>query len=182
MKKIATGVALAVLVSGCATKSYVNERIAAANTRLDQQQAALDSTSRTAKEALERANAAGKLAEGKFMYEVSLSSEIAFKVNSSVLTPAAETALDAFASQLKSSNKNVYIEIQGHTDSTGAAASNLKLSQARAESVHRYLAINGKIALHRMNVIAYGETAPAADNLSHAGRVANRRVTLVVLQ
>jgi outer membrane protein OmpA-like peptidoglycan-associated protein len=194
------GLALAVLMSGCATKAYVNEQIAAVNGRMDgksgelsgridqnssrlnQQQAALDGVSRTAQEALDRANAAGKLAEGKFMYEMSLSSQIAFKVDSSVLTPAAKEALDAFVTQLKSNNKNVYIEIQGHTDSTGSAASNMKLAQARAESVHRYLAINGKIALHRMNVISYGETAPVADNKTHAGRVENRRVTLIVLQ
>lgn len=114
MKRIAVGLALAVLMSGCATKAYVNEQIAAVNGRMDgksgelsgridqnssrlnQQQAALDGVSRTAQEALDRANAAGKLAEGKFMYEMSLSSQIAFKVDSSVLTPAAKEALDAF--------------------------------------------------------------------------------------
>lgn len=204
MKSIALALAVAALMSGCATKEYVNEQIAAANKRMDsksaelggridqtassldgrlnQQQSQLEGVSRTAQEALERANAAGKLAEGKFMYEVSLSSQIAFEFESSKLTPAAKQALDAFVAQLKSNNRNVYVEIQGHTDSSGADHANMKLGLARAEAVHRYLAINGGIALHRMNVISYGESAPVADNKTRAGRMENRRVSLVVLQ
>jgi outer membrane protein OmpA-like peptidoglycan-associated protein len=204
MKTLVIGLAVAALMSGCATKEYVNEQIAAADKRMDsksaelggkidqtasnldgrlnQQQASIDGVSRTAKEALERANTAGKLAEGKFMYETTLSSQIAFDFESNTLTPAAKEALDAFAGRVKSENKNVYIEIQGHTDSSGSVTTNMKLGQARAEAVHRYLAINGGIALHRMNVISYGESAPIADNKTRAGRMENRRVTLVVLQ
>jgi outer membrane protein OmpA-like peptidoglycan-associated protein len=206
MKKLAVALAVAALVSGCATKEYVNEQIAGVNKRVDgkntelsgridqqgqessrlegrlnQQQGALDGVSRTAKEALERANAAGKLAEGKFMYETTLSSQIAFEFEGSKLTKAAKEALDAFAAKLKADNKNVYIEIQGHTDNSGSDKTNLKLAEARAEAVRRYLAINGGIALHRMNAISYGESAPVADNKTRAGRVENRRVTLVVL-
>jgi outer membrane protein OmpA-like peptidoglycan-associated protein len=207
MKKIAVALAIAALMSGCATKEYVNEQIAGVNKRVDgksaelggridqqgqessrlegrlnQQQTALDGTSRTAKEALERANAAGKLAEGKFMYETTLSSQVAFEFEGSKLTAAAKEALDAFVAKLKADNKNVYVEIQGHTDNSGSQATNMKLGEARAEAVRRYLAINGGIALHRMNAISYGESAPIADNKTRAGRAENRRVTLVVLQ
>jgi outer membrane protein OmpA-like peptidoglycan-associated protein len=207
MKKLGVVLTVAALMSGCATKEYVNEQVAGVNKRMDgqnatlgsrvdqqgqdlsrldgrlnQQQSALDGVSRTAQEALERANAAGKLAEGKFMYETTLSSQIAFEFEGSTLTPAAKEALDAFAAKLKADNKNVFIEIQGHTDNSGSVATNMKLGEARAEAVRRYLAINGGFALHRMNAMSYGESAPVADNKTRAGRMENRRVTLVVLQ
>jgi len=207
MKKLAVGLAVVALMTGCATKEYVNEQVAGVNKRMDgknaeiggridqqgqdlsrldgrlsQQQSALDGVSRTAKEALERANAAGKLAEGKFMYETTLSSQVAFEFESNTLTPAAKEALDAFAAKLKADNKTMFIEIQGHTDNSGSTATNMKLGEARAEAVRRYLAINGGFALHRMNAMSYGESAPIADNKTRAGRMENRRVTLVVLQ
>ncbi len=211
MKKIAAGLAVGLLVSGCATKEYVNEQVSGANKRTDakatelsgridqsnqesagryasldgrinQQQAAIDGVSRTAQDALDRANAAGKLAEGKLVYEMSISSQIAFKFESSNLTDAAKADLDAFATKLKTDNKNVFIEIQGHTDSSGSQMTNLKLGQARADAVHYYLATTGGLPLHRMNSISYGESAPVADNKTRDGRMENRRVTLVVLQ
>lgn len=195
------------LLGGCATKDYVNEQIAGVNKRVDGQQAdtndrfgktaslvqslenrvngqqtALDGTSRTAQEALDRANAAGKLAAGKFLYETALSSQIAFGFEGNELSADAKKALDDFAARIKSENRNVYIEIQGHTDSSGPDYTNLKIGEQRAEVVRRYLAMQHGFALHRMNAISYGETAPIADNKTRAGRAENRRVTLVVLQ
>jgi len=208
IRTVTCALACTALLAGCATKDYVNEQVASVNKRMDDQhtdtsgklsqtaglytglenrvnsqQTALDGASRTAQEALDRANAAGKLAEGKFLYETSLTSQVAgFKPETSELSPEAEKALDEFAAKLKADNKNVFIEIQGHTDSIGTPAANLALGQARAEAVRRYLATKGGIALHRMNVISYGETAPVANNLYRPGRAENRRVTLVVLQ
>lgn len=157
-------------------------RLQRVDSRLDSQQTAVDGVSRTAQEALKRAQAAGKLAEGKFLYEATLSSQIAFPFESNTLTDDAKKALDDFAGKIKSDNRNVYIEIQGHTDSSGSESSNLKTGEQRAEAVRRYLALKHGFALHRMNVISYGETAPIADNKTRQGRIENRRVTLVVLQ
>lgn len=211
MKKLGLAAMAAMAISGCATKDYVNEQVTGANKRMDGQQAemsakvdrvAKDSNnryqdldgqignlrseagniSRTAQEALDRANAAGKLAEGKFMYETVLSGQIAFDLNSSELSKEGKKALDELISKLKADNKNVYLEIQGHTDNSGSEDANLRLAQKRAEIVHRYLAISGGIALHRMAVMSYGETAPLASNKTRAGRIENRRVTVVVLQ
>jgi outer membrane protein OmpA-like peptidoglycan-associated protein len=139
--------------------------------------------SKTAQDAVERANAVGKLAQGKLVYEVVLSDDkLKFGSNKSRLGKDAELALDEFAAKLKGDNKNVFIEIQGHTDSIGEAAHNLKLGEARAEAVKRHLNMKGGIPLHRMSVISYGETAPVADNKVRAGRQENRRVVLVVIQ
>jgi peptidoglycan-associated lipoprotein len=160
----------------------LENRVNSQQTTLEGQKTAIEGVSRTAQEALDRANAAGELAAGKFLYEASFSSEVTFGPDASKLSDDMKKALDAFVTQLKAANKNVFIEIQGHTDSRGTPAANLALGQARAEAVRRYLAMEGGIALHRMSVISYGETAPIADNMTRAGRAQNRRVTLVVLQ
>lgn len=151
--------------------------------RIAKNESDISQLSKTAQDAVERATAAGKMAQGKLVYEVVLSDDkLKFGSGKSKLGKDAEAALDEFAAKLKSDNKNVFIEIQGHTDSTGEAAPNLKLGEARAEAVRRYLNMKGGIPLHRMSVISYGETAPVADNKFKAGRQQNRRVVLVVIE
>jgi outer membrane protein OmpA-like peptidoglycan-associated protein len=193
--------AAALVASGCASKGYVKEEVEASEartagqieavegqveanqTRLAEQQAQLDSLSQTSREAMERALAAGKLAEGKFLYETVLSDDrVRFGFDSSELSDAARAMLDDLAADLRQRNENVYIEIQGHTDATGSDDYNLDLGRQRAEAVQRYLNLRHGVALHRMSVVSYGESAPVADNDTRDGRSANRRVVLVVLQ
>ncbi|MCU0934392.1 MAG: OmpA family protein [Thiobacillaceae bacterium] len=151
--------------------------------RIARNEAEVANLSKSAREAMDRATAAGKLAQGKLVHEVVLSDEtLKFGSDKARLGKDAEAALDAFAAKLKGENRNVFIEIQGHTDSRGDEALNLKLGEARAEAVRRYLNMKGGIPLHRMSVISYGESAPVADNKVKAGRQQNRRVVLVVLQ
>jgi len=136
-----------------------------------------------AQEGLERAQAANKLAEGKLIFETTLSEDVArFGFEKAQLTDVARAALMNIANQLKTENKNVYIEIQGHTDSSGAASVNLLLSQQRAERVRDFLHHEAGIPLHRLSVAAYGESSPVADNKTKKGRKMNRRVVLVVLK
>jgi peptidoglycan-associated lipoprotein len=135
----------------------------------------------TAKDALDRATAAGKLAEGKFLYSEVLSDDsMKFGVNRHELSPEAQARLDSFAEKLKADNRNVYVEVQGHTDATGAKDYNYKLGEERAEAVRRYLNQKG-VALNRINTISYGPDAPVAANTDKAGRQQNRRVVLIVL-
>jgi peptidoglycan-associated lipoprotein len=186
-----------VATTGCATKKYVRQETGTVNARVDDVQGQVEEaqtrinthetriteTSRTAQEALQRAQEAGKLAEGKLLYETVLTDEkVKFGFDTSDLSPDAETALDQFASQLKQENKNIYLEIQGHTDSVGSEKYNEELGLLRAEAVRRYLNQQHGIPLHRINVISYGETAAVADNSTREGRAQNRRVALVVLQ
>lgn len=138
--------------------------------------------SNTAKEALDRAKTAGKLAEGKLLYEVVMTDDsLQFSLEGNDLSKATKQQLDAFADKLKAENRNVYLEIQGHTDATGGEAYNLKLGEQRAEMVRRYLNMKGGIPLHRMAAISYGESSPVAGNKTRAERERNRRVVLVVL-
>lgn len=151
--------------------------------RIAQHETAIAALSRTAQEALDRATAAGKLAEGKFMQEVVLTDDqLRFGFDNAKLSDAAKAVLDDFAKRLKEENKNVYIEIQGHTDSRGEESANLKLGEERANAVRHYLNTSGGVPLHRMSVISYGESQPVADNKFRAGREQNRRVVLVVLK
>jgi peptidoglycan-associated lipoprotein len=175
-------------LGGCATKKYVNEQVGAVDAKVvdvsahvathDQQIATLDQTSR---EALERATAAGKLAEGKFLFSQVLSDDsMKFRTSQAKLSPEVTARLDAFIDKLKTDNRNVYIEVQGHTDATGPKEFNYRLGEERAEAVRRYLNEHG-VALNRINTISYGSDAPVAPNNTRAGRQANRRVLLIVL-
>lgn len=89
--------------------------------------------------------------------------------------------LDELAKKLKADPAGNYIEIEGHTDSTGATDMNERLGLARAESVKRYLYETYQIPLHKMNVISYGEDKPVAPNNTRDGRAQNRRVVVKVL-
>jgi len=195
-------------VSGCASKTYVQEEVAkatqASDAKIGEVQKQVEATqmdvanlkksdqsqneqlaklSDTAQEALARASEAGKLAKGKFMYEVTLTDEaVKFGFDRTELSAEAKAALDAFAARVKSENKNLFVEVQGHTDSVGSEKYNLSLGQTRAETVMRYLNMQHGLPLHRMNVISYGEYKPVADNKTTTGRSQNRRVTLVVLE
>lgn len=173
--------AAALTLSACATKDYVNEQVGVVDSKVAAQDTKLQGVDRTAREALQRATDAGKLAEGKFVYSEVLSDDsMKFPVDKATLSPEAQTRLDAFIDRLKGENKNVYLEIQGHTDATGTPAGNLRLGEERAEAVRRYLNQHG-VALNRMNAISYGADAPVAPNTTRQGRAANRRVVLIVL-
>lgn len=166
--------ALGLAASGCASHRFVRDNIAVVDTRVTEVEG-------TAGEALARANAAHKLAEGKFLYEVVLADDsMKFPVDEDALSPEAEARLAELVQRLKAENRNVYLEIQGHTDATGDAEYNERLGAARAEAVRRFLSRDG-IALNRMATISYGEEAPVAPNETPEGRAQNRRVAIVVL-
>ena len=178
----------ALSLGGCATEDYVNKHVAvvdskeaATQSQVDSQQAQLGQLDQTSREALERAKAAGKLAEGKFLYSMVLSDDsVKFPVDGSKLSPEAQQRLMDFTEKLKTDNRNVYVEIQGHTDATGPAAVNEKLGEERAEAVRLFMNQQG-VALNRMSTISYGDKAPVADNKTRAGRAQNRRVVVIVL-
>ena len=166
--------ALGFAASGCASHRFVRDQVEVVDTRVT-------GVEGLAGQALERANAAHKLAEGKFLYEVVLSDDsMKFPTDEDALSPEAEARLSELVQRLKAENRNVYLEIQGHTDSTGDAEYNEKLGEARAEAVRRYLS-RGGIALNRMATISYGEEAPVAPNDTPEGRAQNRRVAIIVL-
>ena len=178
----------ALSVSGCATKGFVRNQVAQEDVKVGQVDRHVDQVDThvgqvegTAKDALDRATAAHKLAEGKFLYQVVLSDDsVKFPTDVHALSSEAQARLDEFATKLKTENQNVYLEIQGHTDSKGTKDLNDKLGEERAEAVRRYLNQQG-VALNRMATISYGQDAPVAPNDTREGRAQNRRVVVVVL-
>lgn len=103
-----------------------------------------------------------------------------FESNSDVLRPGATSVLDDVVATLLK-YPEIRVEIQGHTDSDGAAEYNESLSARRATTVHDYLASNG-VSVDRMSVRGYGESQPIADNGTAAGKAENRRVVLRVIE
>jgi OmpA-OmpF porin, OOP family len=114
-------------------------------------------------------------------YDVQETIAVTFKTNSSVLSPEAKLQLDELAAKTGTA-KAFMIEVAGHTDSTGSEAKNFRLSQARAEAVVQYLAVNHKIPLRRfVTPMGYGKTEQVADNTTASGRAQNRRVEVKMI-
>jgi outer membrane protein OmpA-like peptidoglycan-associated protein len=199
--RVVSVTALTALLGACATSKSVDQKIAASqattNQRIEsvssqvedlqQKQQATDvkieQLSQSAQEALKRAQEAGVLAKGKVVFEQSFSEDrIKFKLDKYDLDDAAKAALDEFAGRVKGLTDQYFIEIQGHTDDTGSERHNEDLGQDRADSVRRYLSREHKLPLARMSTISYGDTLPLESNKTKAGRSANRRVVLVVLE
>ena len=109
-------------------------------------------------------------------------SDAKFGFDSAALSPEAKGILDGFVQKLITENKGVYIEIQGHTDSTGSDATNEALGQKRAEAVMMYLYKQHHIPLHRMSAVSLGSSMPVADNGTRDGRSQNRRVEVLVYE
>ncbi len=187
------------LAPGCATKKFVSGEVdkssAASEKHISDVESQVEQTQTTVsnheqriqeldkstRDALDRANDAGKLAQGKFNYSVVLSDDKAhFPLNRHELSKEAKSELDEFVDHLKGDDKNVYLEIQGHTDSTGSSEYNMRLGEERAEAVRLYLNEKG-VALNRMGTISYGETVPVDSNKTRVGRSKNRRVVIIVL-
>jgi OOP family OmpA-OmpF porin len=100
---------------------------------------------------------------------------ISFENNSSRLTAPSQTTLEQVAQALNG-QPALTVDIQGYTDSRGAPAYNLKLSQRRADAVQAYLAGKG-VDASRLTAHGYGQADPMADNGTADGRAQNRRVT-----
>lgn len=103
---------------------------------------------------------------------------VQFQTGSAQLMPDARIALNEVARTLKN-QRNLNVEISGHTDNVGNDGFNLLLSQQRAESVRQHLIGKG-VAAERLVALGLGETQPVADNNTEEGREANRRVEFKV--
>lgn len=103
---------------------------------------------------------------------------IYFDFNKSEIKPESEPAIKEIAKML-AKNKNIKIYIVGHTDNVGTIDYNMKLSQARAESVANELTIKYKIESQRIKAYGVASLAPVSPNTTEEGRAKNRRVEIV---
>ena len=107
---------------------------------------------------------------------IKLPSGITFDTNQAILRPDMRPALDQVAQTL-ASYQSTFIDVTGHTDSTGSDAINQPLSERRAAAVADYLQYQG-VQRARMATRGYGAQFPVASNDSEAGRAQNRRVEI----
>jgi OmpA-OmpF porin, OOP family len=105
---------------------------------------------------------------------------ILFESGKADLKPESTPTLKAIAAALKG-HPDLKVEIQGHTDNVGSAASNLALSQARAEAVKAALVADYAIGEGQLTAKGLGDTKPVGRNTTPEGRANNRRVEIVKL-
>jgi len=152
-----------------------------ANDAAGQAKNAADSATKIGTEANTKFDTMDK-ANKRLVYEVVLSEDQGnFKFGKTVLPDEAKQKIDEMVAQLKQDPKNIFLEIEGHTDNVGSKAVNEKIGLERAEAVKRYLYDQYQIPLHKMNVISYGAEKPVAPNKTKAGRAQNRRVVIKIL-
>ncbi len=99
---------------------------------------------------------------------------IVFETGKSEITPISEMILEKAYNTL-AQNPAIEVEIHGHTDNTGRKATNMKLSQARAESVKSWLVAKG-IAANRIGAKGFGPDKPITSNKTAEDRQKNRRI------
>jgi peptidoglycan-associated lipoprotein len=121
-------------------------------------------------------------ASKRLVYEVVLSEDQGnFKFGKADLPDEVKAKIDEMVTHLKEDPKNVFIEIEGHTDNVGNPQTNEKIGLERAQAVERYLYEQFQIPLHKMNIISYGESKPVGPNKTRTDRAKNRRVVIRVL-
>jgi OOP family OmpA-OmpF porin len=113
--------------------------------------------------------------------KASMTIQVLFPTGSSKLGAEANPHLDEIAAFLNE-HPDTKMEIQGHTDNTGSAKRNRELSEARANSVRKYLVEQAGIPASRVTAYGYGPDKPVADNNTESGRSQNRRVIGVISQ
>ena len=163
----------------------VDSKAEAAGRSATEARAAADAASNAAKDVDSRLG--GRIngveaASRKLVFEVTLSEDQGnFKFGKAELPDAAKARLDEVIKQVKSDPKNIFFEVEGHTDNVGTPEVNERIGMERAEAVKRYLYEQHQIPLHKINVISYGEEKPVAPNTNKDGRAQNRRVVVKIL-
>jgi len=114
--------------------------------------------------------------------KITIDQMVHFDFDKSNIKPEAAAILDDVAKVMQANPQIKKVRVEGHTDSIGSDAYNLKLSQRRADSVVNYLTTKGGIAASRLEAVGYGESRPIATNATAAGRAKNRRVEFNVVE
>jgi outer membrane protein OmpA-like peptidoglycan-associated protein len=163
----------------------VDQKAEAAGRSATEARAAADAAASAAKDVDSRLGGrinAVDAASRKLVFEVTLSEDQGnFAFGKTDLPDAAKMRLDDVIRQVKADPKNIFFEVEGHTDNVGTPQVNERIGMERAEAVKRYLYEQHQIPLHKINVISYGEEKPVAPNNTKDGRAQNRRVVVKIL-
>lgn len=113
--------------------------------------------------------------------EIVIRQQIQFGVDSAVILPASTGLLTEIADVLLKNPRIRKVEVQGHTDGTGAPGHNQKLSEDRASSVVAWLTAHG-IATDRLTAKGYGDSKPLVPNVTELNKARNRRVQFIITE
>lgn len=109
---------------------------------------------------------------------LNMPSNVTFATDQDQVIPPFYATLDSVAIVLNKFGKT-YIDVNGHTDSTGSLQHNQGLSERRAASVANYLGSRG-VDQRRMSTMGFGPSQPVASNATPEGRAQNRRVEVAI--
>ena len=113
------------------------------------------------------------------MEKIELAAVMLFGFDSADLTDDAKAVIDERVARLRGEvSLTSAMRIEGHTDSTGAEAYNLALSERRAQAVANYIIDETRLTAADIEIMPMGESSPVASNDTAEGRAENRRVTL----
>jgi outer membrane protein OmpA-like peptidoglycan-associated protein len=146
---------------------------------LQQERVARQAAEERAQRALQSLEEVAKVKEESRGTVITLSGQVLFVTGKAELLPAARDQLTRVAKALLDQGVDKTIVIEGHTDSRGSDADNLRLSQARAETVRTYLISQG-VPADKVAALGKGEAQPVASNDTTEGRANNRRVEIVI--
>ncbi|MFZ7110860.1 MAG: OmpA family protein [Desulfatiglandales bacterium] len=129
------------------------------------------------RQTLSDSEAAAVRREGNLL-AITFKSDFVFGTDSAQINPGLMPEIQRIA-RIMAEYPQTLIRVEGHTDSTGTAAYNMKLGQRRADAVRDLLIQNG-VAPERMEAVSFGEDQPIADNTTPEGRQLNRRVEIKI--
>lgn len=190
------------LVSGCATKSFVQEEIRGAELRQQQtlelrhgelnsrMEGIIQSDGEREARYQSVSSRVGSMDErlGSFRKRFDSRKELVnldegtvfFGFDSYALSDDARGVLDQLADRARL-NREIVLAVEGHADTTGSRDYNLELSEKRARSVFRYLVMERNVEMTRIFSLGFGEADPSEENATREGRQANRRVSVLLL-
>jgi outer membrane protein OmpA-like peptidoglycan-associated protein len=111
--------------------------------------------------------------------KIELREKVQFEAGKATIRPESDKLLDDVASVLKEHSEIKKVVIEGHTDTSGSAALNKRLSQARADAVMKAIVARG-VEKARLSAKGFGPSKPIASNDTPEGREANRRVEISI--
>jgi outer membrane protein OmpA-like peptidoglycan-associated protein len=178
----------AFLISGCASKGYVDEQMASMQAQHEAEMSTLKSQSGLNADEIKKlqeltsdlsgkTELALKQSKGFENYQVIAEAVINFDYDSYDLTQVAQDNLEAIGQKMIDYPRSL-LEMAGHTDKTGTAKYNMMLGMKRAEATKKYLVDQFGVALYRMFTVTHGETKPIAMPDEKDANSKNRRVVL----
>ncbi len=176
------------LISGCASKGYVDERMASIKTEMQddmnkmKSQASMNADEikklqTLSQELSQKTEMALNEAKGFETYQVIWEGVVNFDFDSYDLTQVAKDNLEGLGQKMIDYPRSL-LELAGYTDKTGTPKYNFELGLKRTQSVEKYMVDKFGIALYRMFNVSHGQEKPVALPDEKNANAKNRRVTL----